>query len=285
MAINVWEQIQSRPIARSNGTYTATRVFKVWNDTTAITTPVAVEALFGTNNLPQRGDNFPDTTYTLVATDHSIRRDDGQTDLWVVEWKYTEAASGSFDNKQPNEVGYLEISASATGETVDCWRSLEPDQIAALTASGAHYANGIPSDDSIFDIGGRPIDIAGEPTSMIVRQVNASIGVTMEVKPKIGDYAAFIGRRNSLPFYGAGVGRVLYLGADIRRIEAKKWSVGHRFLIDEWLHMRQIPFKNPDGSPRLTLTTAGARTQYVNYVQPFLKLADLYQISPYLIGY
>jgi hypothetical protein len=287
MATVVLETIDSRPLQTQGGITTATRSFTVYDDATPITDAVQVYTLFGTAGLPNYGEQFPNAAIALIANDVTVRRMENQTDVYEVVWSYIQVSFGLLDVKEPNEPGYVDVSASANAEPVDAWRSLNAVNISALVAQGAHYQNGTPQNDDIFDIGGRPIDIAGEPVSRLVRKVESTFSITVDAVPNLGFFAAFIGRRNSLNFNGSAPGRVLYLGADIRRISKQRWSISHRFSLDEWLHMRQQIARFPDGTPILGSfsSTAGVRAQYVTFVQPFPDLADLYQISPSLNGF
>lgn len=285
MALTVIEAMQSRSVSTSSGESSGSRAFHVWDDAAPLTEPGQVAAYFGTNGLPIYGDVFPNLDVNLIASDVSIKRLDGHIDTWRVEWVYKEAPLSPLQQKDPLDVGYVEVSGDARGEFVDVWRAVPASSIASMATLGGPYAFGTPVVPFQTDIGGSPIDVAGEPVSALVRQAEVEFGVTMDYVPNMGFFGAFVGRRNSVAFNGAGIGKVLFVGANTRRIGPWKWSVGLRFLADENYHMRQAPRLNPDGSPQLgSYVNGGIHSSYVYFVQPYPDFANFYALSPYLTG-
>lgn len=285
MAVTVIESIESRAIATRDGLTTARRSFHVYDDVTAIDEPVKIYQLFGSNGLPNYGDQFPQAQIALRATSVSVDRLEGQNDAWRVDWEYTEQSYGQLQQKQPQEIGYVDVSGELSGETVDCWRTLTTAEISALVAVGSTYPLGTPL-PSQWDIGGRAVDIAGEPLTKLLRQISITYAVTVSSPPNMLTYGPFVGKRNIATFSNLGPGRVLYLGASVSRTSINRWSISHKFLADEWLHMRQVPLRNPDGSVVLNPSApGGVRAQTVMFAQPFPELADFFQISPFLIGF
>lgn len=283
MALTVYEAIDSRPLQLQSGEWTASRTFHVWDDAAPIANTIACYALLGTGGLPIYGDQFPDAVAPLIATSPDIRRREGHTDTYVVTWTYTQAPISPLQAKEPNDVGYVEFSADVRGEFVDAWRAISPTTMATLV--GGTYANGTPATSFDDDIGGTAIDVAGEPKSVLVRQAEVEFGVTQEDVPSLGWQAAFVGRRNNVEFNGAAVGKVLFLGASVNRIAARKYRIGYRFLVDEWYHMRQAPFVNPDGSVALgAYVNNGIHAGGVYFVQPYPDFANFYALSPYFTG-
>lgn len=285
MAVTVLESIESRAIATRDGITNARRSFHVWDEATPITEPVQVYQTFGTNGLPNYWDQFPNAQIALSATSVQVNKLEGQRDVWRVDWEYTERSYGALQQKQPQEVGYVDVSGELSGETVDCWRALTTAELSALVAVGSTYPLGTPL-PSQWDIGGRGVDIAGEPITKLLRQISVTYAVTVNQPPNILTFAPFVGKRNIATFSGVGPGRVLYLGANVARTSIDRWSISHKFLLDEWLHMRQVTLRNPDGSVVLNPNApGGVRAQTVLFAQPFPELADFYQISPFLIGF
>ncbi len=286
MAVTVIEAMQSQSVSTSSGESTGARTFHVWDDASPLTEPGSVAALFGTNGLPIYGDSFPGITdVNLIASDQSIKRLDGHIDTWRVDWVYKEAPLSPLQQKDPLDVGYVEVSGDVRGEFVDVWRAMPASAIASLTSSGGPYPSGSPTVPFQTDIGGSPIDVAGEPVSALVRQAEVEFGVTMDSVPNVGFFGAFVGRRNSVSFNGAAVGKVLFVGAAVRRIGPWKWSIGLRFIADEHFHMRQAPKVNPDGTVQTgTYVNNGIHANKVYFVQPYPDFANFYALSPYLTG-
>jgi hypothetical protein len=285
MAITVTETTDSRRIATRDGLTTANRSFHVYDLETPILQPLGVYALFGSNGLPNYWDQFPDAAFALNATSVTVQRAEGQIDVWLVNWDYTEQSYNIVQLKNPEQPGYVDVSAEASGETVDAWRSLTQNEIAALTASGGPYSLGTPGATPI-DIGGRPMDSAGEPLTKLIRQISVNYAVTVDQPPNILTFAPFIGTRNSKTFSGAAPGRCLYLGGNVSRTSLNRWSINHKFLLDEWAHMRQVAERNPDGQVILgSIPAGGVAASKVTFAQPFPDLADFFQISPFLVGF
>jgi len=282
MALTVVEQAESRPIQNNDGKYTGSRVFIVYDDASPLTTPADVSNVLGTGGLPYFLDQHPDASIPLLATGHSLRRLSGHIDTWEVTWNYSEMAVTPVQNLLPNDVGYVDISGESRAEFVDTWRVLTDSQIAALVA-GAAYPNGTPASSFNDDIGGTPIDVAGEPVSRLVRMSEVQLSVVTSAPFGFGSLEFYVGRRNSVEFFGGAVGTVLFLGASQRRIDFNKWSIGLRFLRDQQYHMRQAPKVNPDGSPMLaSYVNGGIHADDVYFVQPYPELANFFSLAPEL---
>lgn len=277
MTVTVNELIDSRPMSSVGGRFTAPRMFSVYRDSPALSSPDEVVLLFGSNGLPQKGDLFPGTT--LEAVDYQIRRYEGQTDLFYVEWTYRDASfNGVGTDKQPGETGYLEVSTEVSASFVPMWRQLTRTQFLELVAPTGLYPYG---NQSSFDIDGNPVDVAGEPTSVLRRKVTLVVGVTTNQKPNLAVASQFIGRRNNSIFGGAPQGMVLYTGNSAKRMDAAKWSIEHRFELDEYYHLVQTAYRNPDGRPKLDEDGHAAN---VTFVQPHPDYGNFYAIDPNFAG-
>jgi hypothetical protein len=279
MTVTVRELIDSRPVEFVGGKNLAYRMFSVEQDSPALSSPDEVAALMGSNGLPKVGDPFPGTT--LEAFDYRIRKFDGQTDLFHVAFTYRDPSGiGAAIGKQPGEVGYVEISFDARADFQDNWRTLTREQFDGLVASGGPYPSGSNSAD--FDIGGSPVDAAGEPVSVLRRSVVLVVGVTLDHKPRIGDYFPFIGRRNNTEFGGAPVGSVLYAPPRGRRVDVNRWNVEHQFVVDDWYHMLQQAARNPRGE--VILDAESGRASNVWFSQPFPSFGNFYAIDTNFAG-
>jgi len=221
--------------------------------------------------LPAQGDVHPDFP-GMVAKDFAIKREPGHTDLWTVTWSYEVISSGfraapaqSIPERLPNEVSYVEISAEIRAEFFLAWRS-EPS-IPEL---------GIP--ELGVDIGGTPVDAAGNPTSLQrnIQEINVTETV---VNPDLDVYRSFRFTRNSRKFFGSPAGTLLYRGASIRRTGVTVYQVSHSFVEDEFMHLQQEPLiEPPDMTPKSDPNSDG-KALNVSFVQPFLRTTDFNQIS------
>lgn len=280
MSVQVLEQLGSRDVSKTGGKLSARRSFHVWDDADALATPGSVVVLFGTGGLPIYGETFPESP-NLQARDYRLSRVDGHRDLWLVEWEYAEASliSASIPDLQPGETGYVEVTARITANFVDAWRSLTTTELADLTKSGGKYAFG-GNNALRLDIGGAPIDVAGEPTQQVVRQIEVQVTEVQSGIPNLTSYLPFIWSRNNVAFMGAPVGQLLYVGANVTRIDVAKFQWQHTFVLDRWWHMRQQPAKWPDGKVP-TMGPIGAKVaEQVFFVQPFPSYANFFAMSP-----
>ncbi len=204
MAITVLEAIDSRPITTSGGRNIATRKFHIWNDSSPITTAIGIYQLFGTNNIPIYGEQFPGAATPFVAADPSVKLLDGHTDTWVCEWRYQDGAVGGSQNLQPNDVGYIEFSAGGDAVFEDSWRSLTDSELSTLVAAAGLYPYGVAAAEA--DIDGISIDSAGYPVSGALRKtITLTVSEIRDTQPNIGYLMGFVGRRNSVPFGGAPI--------------------------------------------------------------------------------
>lgn len=286
MSLTVRELLASRPVESTGGILSAVREFVVYDDASPITDPIDVFELFGTSGtpdtLPAEADFFPGST-TLVATDYRITKFDGHADTFKVEWKYADASTGG-QTIQPGEPGYVDVSADVGGEWVDGYRQLTASQIAAIVASGGSYPyGGQPA--TLVDIGGTPMDAAGDPVSISRKQITLTLGVTFSGVPNLATPYLFVGRRNNALFSGAPQGSLLYLGAGISRISINRWTQTHRFLLDQFYHMQQFPYRFPDQTAVLSSYASGiVAATTVFFRQPYPDYGNFYSISPFFAG-
>jgi hypothetical protein len=284
VSVNVRELLDSRAIAKKGGKLTATRSFHVFNTATPLTSPATIATLFGTNGMPIYGEEFPESP-NLLARDYEYALVSGHNDLWLVRWDYAEQEfGGTLPEKEPGQPGYVEISASISAERVNAWRSLSYSELTALTGSSGPYANGNSATKP--DIGGDRIDVAGDPLQDVVRQVEITITEVRTGIPNLLFLLPYTWARNSTRFLNAPVGQLLYVGANINRIDINLFQFSHKFILDRWWHMRQMAVTDrtgnvitkPYGTPQIW------RAETVQYVQGFPTLRDFFQMSPNFRG-
>lgn len=284
MSVNVRELLDSRAVAKKGGKLTATRSFHVFNTATPLTSPATIATLFGTNGMPIYGEEFPESP-NLLARDYEYALVSGHNDLWLVRWDYAEQEfGGTLPEKEPGQPGYVEISATISAERVNAWRSLSYSELTSLTASGGPYAQGNSTQKP--DIGGDRIDVAGDPLQDVVRQVEITITEVKSGIPNLLFLLPYTWARNSTRFLNAPIGQLLYVGANINRIDINLFQFSHKFILDRWWHMRQMAVTDrtgnvitkPYGTPQIW------RAETVQYVQGFPTLRDFFQMSPNFRG-
>lgn len=247
MTATVRELLESRSVSKKGGKLTGSRSFHVYDTATPIQTPGRVVTLFGSQGLPAYGEAFPETA-TLFARDYELALVSGHNDLWLVRWDYSELEAGggiSIPEVEPGQPGYIEISANVTAARFPIWRSLDDAAIAVLTSDTGDY----PAGDcgSPKDIGGISVDVNGEPLNDVIRQVEIVITEVRPGIPKIGELIGYIWKRNDRAFLGAPKGQLLYQGVSINRIDVNLFQYQHKFGLDRWYWMRQVPIRNALG--------------------------------------
>ena len=264
------EAIESRSIATSGGRGAGSRKFIL----SGYANVADAYNIFGTTDgtsgatLPRIGDQHPELP-GLIAKDFNLKRIAGHTDLWELTWSYEVISRGFINAPQqpapdtlPNEISYVEISAEIRAEFFLAWRK-------GAGVSG----DGNPTPNT--DIGGTPIDAAGNPTSLQRNIQELTVTETVNV-PDLAAYRRTRFTRNSSVFFGSPVGTLLYRGASIRRTGVDVYQVAHSFVEDEFMHLQQQPFiESPDMTPKLL----NGHAQFVFYVQPFINLTDFNVLS------
>jgi len=266
MAIEVVEQQDSKGYSQTGGQVTASRRFSVWDDTTPITTPTTIRDYFGSSGLPAIGDSFGAGASDLYAVSFTIDPQVLTRGAWSVVFGYS-TTEGS--TAQPQEVGYTEFSMDYAAEPRAMYRT-NPN---------------IPTDGSpsaTTNIAGTEIDAAGIPVSQLMRFTSVVIRETVfasSVVDRSYTIRATRGKRNSLPFYGAPRGQVLYLGARASRISVDKFSIEHRFAQDDQFHMIQNPDRDSEGVPLCSRVNGILRASVVRFVQLFPQFANFNKLS------
>lgn len=267
MPATIYELQETRSLAQTSGKVTASRKFAVWDDGAAITTPSTIRALFGGGTLPDVGDTFPGET-DIYAVSYDIRHIPDSRNVWEVSFSYENTEPGTV---QPQEPGYVEFSIDFSSEFRDTWRANPATGIAPL---------GQPNNN---DVGGAPIDSAGEPVSGLVQFANVTIGETVlasTIQSRLLTIAGITGTRNNGIFQGFAAGSLVYQGASASRIAVDKYSVTHRFAYDQKFHMQQMPERDQNREVVCIRDNANIlRAKTVRWVQPFPTLANFNLIS------
>lgn len=280
MAVTITELAQSRSIDNTGGKRTGKRVFHVYDASTPITTSPAVLLLFGSGILPNKFFPFPDLP-SLLAINYRVMLEDGQYDLWRVEWDYEEVIPGTGGPNlpvPPGEVGYIEFNADIRAESQEFWRT-DPGMNIGGVPTGI---NGNISNNNTDDIGGTNNNIAGVPGTASRSMVEFQISEVIEGS-LLGPFAVYfdqVNSRNSVDFLIFGAGRVVYLGAKTSRTAPSRFNVTHSFVYDEFYHLYQVPSRDENGVIILDNTEdANSVARYVYWRQAIPKLRDHNQLS------
>lgn len=284
----VIEPPSSRTVNYNNGSPVATRTFIV----TDCPTERDVYALFSLDgepptNLPNKFSLYPNLSdlepkVSIVAMDFTLSRDPSVVAKWSVAVTYRETSiGGSLTQLSPNDSGYVAVRGSTESGLVDLWRTYSSD------AEFSYWLNQkAPNGNPLFDvsnpqgdIGGLAIDVAGRPSRSLSMYESIVVDVTVGDLPNVRAIRDAVGSRNSTAFLGLPIGAVLFRGARWSNISPGKWQVSYDFLADYFYHMVQQPQTDRLGNPFLTVRS---NAQYVNWVQPYLRLVDHRSLSPFL---
>ena len=257
----VIEQANTRTISDSGGKLSGTRSFFVWDDTTPITLPSQI--LFS-GSMPKNGDLFPGEV-ELFAMSFAISIEEKSNGIWKVVWTYGSGGGDGIPSIIPTAIGYIQVSFNFGGQFKDAWRS-QPNLV----------------DEGSIDIGGLPIDCAGEPVSVFVPQHVVTITETVTAASLVQrsvNLRAFVATRNATTFFGADSGFLLYQGCSGQRISLTSYSLTHNFLYDGWKHGVQQPKRNMQRQVEIEVGTAFPFAGWVRWVKPFPLVSNFGKIS------
>lgn len=290
MPTTVRELLESRSVAKKGGRLTANRSFHVWDESSPIQTPSRVISAFGSQGLPQYGEQFPESA-SLFARDYDIALVSGHNDLWIVRWEYAELEIGGgvpIPEVEPGQPNYVEIAASITMTRFPIWRSLPEALMLAHVSTNAPQT--YPNGDMVsqVDIGGVPVDVNGEPVDQVIGQVEITINEIVPGIPNLSGAFAYLWKRNSTRFLNAPIGQLVYTGVNVNRVGVNLFQYSHKFALDRNWWLRQVPIRNALGDvvPRATpVVPPGGGAPYnvagkVLFVQGFPDKADFFNISP-----
>ena len=183
----------------------------------------------------------------------------GQNDTWRVDYDFRSiqpppvTANNNSASQGPEEVGFEEMTGRVTGGFDLVYR------VGALINDGSGNEG---------DIGGSPVDVAGQPTSVFRAKYEIQISRTsyQQFSREIGTYGAEVGTRNARPIFGLETGYLLYKGATIQRVSHNSYRVTHAWQYDSMAHLIQAPKYTADGGLALD-TNGNCKTVYA--IQPF----------------
>lgn len=254
-----------------------------------------VEALIGTL-MPGKFAPWPTgrvgkPPVLLILRDWTITRDPQVEGGWNVTLMYRDGTGEVLKpGLQPNDDNYVNLRLSSEARLVDAWRQwitqAEFDSvILAKTTAEIRpvYRPGIEASD----IGGKKIDIAGHPTSVLRPMQRMIVDITTTTFPQLRYLRNFLGTRNRSPFIGADPFTAVFTGGEASQMQPGRWIVSLNFDVDQQYHLQQVVARNASGYAQ---TEAGGETTalttgqaaIVSWVQPFPITKDFRDIHPAL---
>ena len=290
----VRELTSSRNISFNEGQPTGIREFHCH----PYATELDVIDLTINGSLPQKMEAWPSSIQEVFPVpgselrvfDYSIRRDPNVTQAWIVTVTYRQrSADATVDSGYrltPNLPGSATIRLDHMAKYEDAWRQWASTQEIESNARLLDE-NQVPryapfSAES--DIGGRKIDAAGYPTSVLRHTTKLTIDQIGSDRPSFEPN--IIGTRNSTTFLGYGKGTIVFVGASAVELPNGFFNISYNFELDWFFHLKQIPKRQANGYVVLDLpanaddVTATGQAKFVSYHQPYPRVAEFRTISP-----
>jgi len=230
----------------------------------------------------------------LIMRDYVITRDPNVPKAWHVRFIYKDGSGEqtTYTNLQPNDENYATYRLSTEGRFVDMWRQWPSDdalRAVVIRKTDANYVPLYSINDTLSDIGGQKIDVAGTPTSVIVPMQRLIVDITTTAFPALRFFRRFLGTRNKYEFLGCDLATVVFLGADATEMQPSRWKLSLSFEVDKYYHLKQVPIRNASGYVELDQggdTNALGRGQAarVAWVQPYPEMTKFNDIHPALAG-
>tara|TARA_R100000655_G_scaffold28617_1_gene58100 strand:+ start:12516 stop:13367 length:852 start_codon:yes stop_codon:yes gene_type:complete len=177
----------------------------------------------------------------LYLTTYNVNSSDEGTFQWDVEAVYK---PDQVINDGGGETGgqFDQINSDIEVLFLDTWRvgPFENEQ-------PAEADDGAIKDSD--NIGGKPVDVAGEPVTRFITTQSTEITRRFSYFPSFElTVARFLaGTRNRDTFMGVPPGFMLFEGANLSREGSNTYTMRYRFTYDPIKHQRQVPKRYPNG--------------------------------------
>jgi len=263
-SIETWD---SRTLNVTQGRRTRTREFVVYaTDGSGIVVPSDAVAVQQTG--VAYGDAHPEDP-GLLALDVTVAvTPEAGRGALRVRFTYRRGELIGPEPEDPLAPDYQEVNLSGDGQFIDTYRdnAAVPDE--GTVAPGR------------VDIGGEPIDVAGEPQSRLLVQgtyvISRNYPLSEYSAPTL---LAAIGVRNQAPFLGFPAGSLLYGRPRTSRVAQGVVRVVHQLILDQHrFHLRQQAYATTEGKQLGTNVPGGeggSHASRVYHVQPFPLQGDL----------
>lgn len=235
-----------------------------------------------------------DPDFRLILRDLQITKDPNNRLGYFLTLIYKDGTGQrtTFNPLQPNDDGYATYRLSTEGRFVDMWRQWTTDAALRSVVNRKTDLNYVPRygiNDTLSDIGGQKIDVAGTPTSVIVPMQRLIVDITTTQLPALRFFRPFLGTRNKTSFLGCDVGTAVCLGADATEMQPSRWKISLSFEIDKYYHLKQVPIRNASGYVELdqggdTNALGRGQASRVAWVQPHPEVTEFRDIHPALPG-
>lgn len=242
--------------------FSSTAVYHVFDDAGALLTVGGIVGDSGLTTLLGSGAGsayqsfgtsyLADSTYPkLRYAGYTLQNDDGGS-KWTLTVNFDSAQSSyspsasAKDTIPENQPGFTAIEMSIQSATVPTWRA----------NASAPATDSLRNNPDETEIGGTPVDQAGEPVDMFVSVLSFTVRNVISGRPSNwSTIASMTNTRNSAAFsiagFSAPVGTLLFTGAQVSRVGPNAYEVAYSFAYDDMYHLRQVPKVDSTGKPVL----------------------------------
>jgi len=296
--MNYVELFGSREVSRSQGSYTASRTFLVYEDSGNLSLEDAVNYSGGVSF----SDQHPDID-GIFANSFSIKASSARSDTWELTWSYAQPLSptdaggaddpfdgdntdidpvdaGDFDPPEgegddtgggEDDVGDDGVGEEEppeevperlfTGVSITTGLALVDGYVSGATIP----TNGTETGAAIAD--GNVVQIGGESVTVPVPTTDISLSVTSFGSTYyLNNVQLKAGKRNAGTWYGFNAGSVLFKGMSVSRQSENSWDSTYNFIWDAQSHMRQVCNRDAAGNIKFN---ADGTTLDIFFKQPF----------------
>lgn len=233
-----------------------------------------------------------DPNLFLALRDVQITKDPNNQKGYFVAAIYKDLTGRrlNWDKRQPNDDGYVTMRMSTEGRFVDTYRQwmTEDEFLTVVRLKTDSRKNPLYGPfEAQADIGGKKIDIAGTPTSVVMPMQRIVVDITTTKFPQMRLLRKFLGARNGGTFLGCEEFTAVCQGMEASEMQPGRWKLSINFEIDKHLHLKQVPMRNAAGYVELDQggdTNALGRGQAarVIWVQPYPEVEFFEEMHPAL---
>lgn len=271
--------LQSQNVAYDRDQFTATAVYAVYDDAGALLTTQNIISSAGLTTVLGaagttgsalnsfgtylNGTGTGTSSYSkLNYSGYTLANSDGGA-AWTLTVNFGSAQSS---------YGPTAAAKDITPENQPGFTAVEMDISAAIVPTFRVDNYTLPSGADInnpgeSDIGGKPVDQAGEPIDAFVSTLRFTLRNVMNGRPSstlLGNMASQTNTRNSTNVTIAGftcpAGTLLFTGAQISRVGPNAYEITYSMAYDKDFHLRQVAQVDASKQPKMGIIHSGALT-------------------------
>ena len=270
MTLEAFEQ--SRGFEQGTDGRSGTREFLVVENDSTVTAQPSMGQVIRSTGVRLYVPDLDPVLGNLIPLSVSVRTQGDKQIQYLVSFKYGLETVGSDDSTDdPSAPSFVAFNISQKPIAFDLWRA---DDFT------------FPA-DRLTDIGGTPVDVAGEAITAFIIQQELELQVRYEKFADVPnlDSLSSVAKRNSTPYLGAESGSLLYTGMSLSRDGINSYNASFTFVWDQFKHQRQSPKRDQNGDviliedPDSTPTDKHYIAETVMMKQPFPDLIDFHLLG------